>query len=222
MHMGTHDLGNAIAGSARDVLWWSWRNGSASPVQEAEERGFRRRLIENGRSEFGRESPEAAPMLARGSNMHKIIAVLFAAALLAGSASASDTIPAPDKIAVMRPIRQFVDSFNGGDLKTVCAAQSAIIDEFPPYLWQGATACADWSNDFDAYREKNGITDPKITLGLGQHVDVTGDRAYVVVPAHLTFKQNGKRVTERDPILTVTLQKIADSWRIAGWAWAKR
>ncbi|HEY6861106.1 MAG TPA: hypothetical protein VI358_15140 [Pseudolabrys sp.] len=62
----------------------------------------------------------------------------------------------------------------------------------------------------------------KITLGLGQHVDVTGDRAYVVVPAHPTFKQNEKRVTESDPVLTVTLQKIADSWRIAGWAWAKR
>jgi ketosteroid isomerase-like protein len=161
-------------------------------------------------------------MLARGSNMYKIIAALFVAAVMAGSASASDKISAPDKIAVMRPVRQFVDSFNRGDLKNACAAQSAIIDEFPPYLWQGATACADWSNDFDAFREKNGIVDPKITLGLGQHVDVMGDRAYVVVPAHLTFKQNGKRVSERDPILTVTLQKIADTWRIAGWAWAKR
>ena len=220
--MGAHDLGNAIAGSARHVLWSSWRDGSAWSVQEAEERGFRRRLIKNDRSEFGRDCREVAPMLAKGSNMHKIIGALFSAAVMAGSASASDKISAPDKIAVMRPVREFVDSFNRGDLKTACAAQSAIIDEFPPYLWQGATACADWSNDFDAYREKNGITDPKITLGLGQHVDVTGDRAYVVVPAHLTFKQNGKRVTERDPILTVTLQKTADSWRIAGWAWAKR
>ncbi len=154
--------------------------------------------------------------------MHQIIITLFAAALMAGPVWASENIAAPDKLAVMRPVRQFVDAFNGGDLKTACAAQTTIIDEFPPYLWQGATACADWSNDFDIYREKNGITEPKITLGLGQYVDVTGDRAYVVVPAHLTFKQNGKRVTERDPILTVTLQKTADSWRIAGWAWAKR
>jgi ketosteroid isomerase-like protein len=67
-----------------------------------------------------------------------------------------------------------------------------------------------------------GITDPKITLGLGQYVDVTGDRAYVVVKAYLTLKQKGKRVSEREPILTVTLQKTADSWRITGWAWAKR
>ncbi|HEY6860503.1 MAG TPA: hypothetical protein VI358_12050 [Pseudolabrys sp.] len=155
--------------------------------------------------------------------MHRIIAaLLFNAAVMAGSASASDNISTPDKIDVMRPVREFVDSFNKGDVKAACANQSTIIDEFPPYLWQGATACADWSNDFDAFRAKNGIVDPKITLGLGQHVDVMGDRAYVVVPAHLTFKQNGKRVSERDPILTVSLQKIADTWRIAGWAWSKR
>jgi ketosteroid isomerase-like protein len=140
----------------------------------------------------------ATPTSICQSNMHKIIATLFAAA------------------------RQFVDAFNRGDLKTACAGQSAIIDEFPPYLWQGATACGDWSNDFDVYRESNGITDPKITLGLGQYVDITGDRAYVVVKAYLTLKQKGKRVSEREPILTVTLQKTADSWRITGWAWAKR
>lgn len=148
--------------------------------------------------------------------MHRIIAALFTAVVMAGSASASD------KIDVMRPVREFVDSFNRGDVKAACANQLTIIDEFPPYLWQGATACADWSNDFDVFREKNGIVDPKITLGLGQYIDVVGDRAYVVVQAHLTFKQNGKRVSERDPLLTVSLQKIADTWRIAGWAWSKR
>lgn len=154
--------------------------------------------------------------------MHRIIAALLTAAVMAGPASASDKISTPDKIDVMRPVREFVDSFNRGDVKAACANQSTIIDEFPPYLWQGATACADWFNDFDVFREKNGIVDPKITLGLGQYIDVVGDRAYVVVQAHLTFKQNGKRVSERDPLLTVSLQKIADTWRIAGWAWSKR
>jgi len=154
--------------------------------------------------------------------MHRIIAALFTAAVMAGPASASDKISTSDKIDVMRPVREFVDSFNRGEMKTACANQSTIIDEFPPYLWQGATACADWSNDFDVFREKNGIVDPKITLGLGQYIDVVGDRAYVVVQAHLTFKQNGKRVSERDPLLTVSLQKVADTWRIAGWAWSKR
>ena len=151
--------------------------------------------------------------------MHKVIAALFAVAFMAGSASASETLD------VMRTVWQFVGSFNKGDVKTAlgdCAAQSSIIDEFPPYSWQGATGCADWSNDFDAYIKKNGMTDPKVTLGLLRHVDVSGDRAYVVVPANFTFKKNGKRINERSSIWTLALQKVADSWRITGWAWAKR
>jgi hypothetical protein len=150
--------------------------------------------------------------------MYKIIAGLFAVALMAGSASASER---PD---VMRTIWHFVDSFNKGDVKAAlgdCSAQSAVIDEIPPYLWQGATGCTDWSKDFDAYVKKNGITDPKVTLFGPTHIDLAGDRAYVVVPANFTYKQNGKRITERRSILTVALQKVADNWRITGWAWAK-
>ena len=159
-----------------------------------------------------------AKISAEGINMRKVIAGLFAVALMAGSVSASER---PD---VMRTIWHFVDSFNKGDVKAAlgdCSAQAAIIDEIPPYLWQGATGCADWSNDFDAYLKKNGITDPKVTLFGPTHIDVTGDRAYVVVPANFTYRQNGKRITERRSILTVALQKVADVWRISGWAWAK-
>ena len=150
--------------------------------------------------------------------MHKVIVALFVIALMAESASASETLD------VMRTVWQFVDSFNKGDVKTAlgdCAAQSSIIDEFPPYSWQGATGCADWSNDFGAYIKKNGMTGPKVTLGLLRHVDVSGDRAYVVVPANFTFKKNGKRFNERSSIWTLALQKVTDTWRITGWAWAK-
>jgi hypothetical protein len=150
--------------------------------------------------------------------MHKIITALFAIALMAGSASASD------KTDVMVTVRHFVDSFNKGDVKAAlgdCAAQTSIIDEIPPHLWQGATGCADWSNDFDAYIRKNGITSPKVTLYGPRHVDVTDDHAYVVISANFTFKQNGKWFSEHRSILTVALQKVANGWRITGWAWAK-
>jgi len=156
--------------------------------------------------------------LAPRDDMHKIAAALFSASLMVGPASASDDID------VIRTVRRFFDSFNNGDLKSaldICAAQSAIVDEFPPYLWQGATGCADWSKDFDAHAKKNGITDPKVTLGRA-HINVTENRAYVVVSANFSFKQNGKRVAAQGSVLTVVLQKDANSWRITGWAWAKR
>jgi hypothetical protein len=62
---------------------------------------------------------------------------------------------------------------------------------------------------------------PKVTLGRLRHVDVSGDHAYVVIPASFAFMQNGRRITENGSIWTVTLQKVADSWRITGWAWSK-
>ena len=149
--------------------------------------------------------------------MHKITAALFSTMLLLGSASASD------ELDVIRTVRQFIDFFNKGDLKAAlntCAAQSAIIDEFPPYVWQGATGCADWLRDFDAYAKKNGITNPTAILGKA-HVDVVEGRAYTATPARFTFRKNGKRFSEQGSIVAV-LQNGPNSWRITGWAWAKK
>ena len=147
------------------------------------------------------------------------VAVALAVAPVAVSAAA-----ASEKTDVMAVVHQFMDGLNKGDTQsalTACASPASIIDEFPPHEWQGATACADWANDFAADSKKNGITDPIVKLGTPKHVDITGDRAYVVVPATYTFKQHGKRATESGSLLTVALQKGAAGWRITGWAWTK-
>src|SRR2546426_7908357 len=129
----------------------------------------------------------------------RTIIIAFAVALAGAPAAASE------KTDVMAPVHQFIDGLNKGDTKgalAACAAQSSIIDEFPPYEWQGATACADWANDFEAFNKKGGITEPIAKLGKPKHVDITGDRAYVVVPATYTYKQNKKKVTESGSVMT--------------------
>jgi ketosteroid isomerase-like protein len=60
-----------------------------------------------------------------------------------------------------------------------------------------------------------------VKLAKPRHVDVTGDRAYVVVPATMTFKVHGKPVTQTGSTFTVALRKLEDGWRITAWAWAK-
>jgi hypothetical protein len=52
-------------------------------------------------------------------------------------------------------------------------------------------------------------------------LDVTADRAYVVVPADYTYKQKGKAMKQTGSILTVALQKGSAGWRITGWAWSR-
>jgi ketosteroid isomerase-like protein len=145
-------------------------------------------------------------------------AILVLALAVAGPAAASD------KTDVMAVVNQFLDGFNKGDTKAAlatCAPQTAIIDEFAPYVWQGVTACSDWAADFDADAKKNGITEPKVVAGKPRHVDVVGDRAYVVMPADFKFKLKGKATAEKGSTFTLTLQKLAAGWRITGWAWAK-
>jgi hypothetical protein len=150
--------------------------------------------------------------------MHSIVIVGVVALL--SQAAASDS----EKTAVVAIVQQFVDSFNKGDTKTAeaaCAEATSIIDEFPPYEWHGAGGCAKWMTDFDADAKKNGITAGAVTLGTAKHVDVMGDRAYVVVPADYAFTQNGKAEKETGSTLTVALHKAAAGWRIDAWSWSK-
>jgi ketosteroid isomerase-like protein len=146
------------------------------------------------------------------------LAAGFTLVFAAGAAAATE------QTAVMATVHQFIDGFNKGDAKTAlaaCASPVSIIDDIPPHEWHGPTACADWANDYNANAKKNGITDGIVTLGAPWHIDVTGDRAYIVVPVKYTYTQNGKPVTESGSVLTVALKEIAAGWRITGWTWAK-
>ena len=146
--------------------------------------------------------------------------ILHAIAFIAAAGSAT----ASQQHAVMASVHQFVDGFNRGNAKSAlaaCASPASIIDEFPPHVWLGPTACADWAGAYNANAKQHGITDGIVTLHDPWHVDITGDRAYVVVPATYAYKQGGKTVVEPDSVFTVSLRKIATNWRITGWAWSK-
>lgn len=132
---------------------------------------------------------------------------------------------AAEQADVMGPVNQIVDAFNKGEIKRVlviCTDDMAIIDDVPPHEWHGPGACAKWFADWDTNAKKNGITDARVSIGKPRHADITGDHAYVVVPATYTYKLNGKPVKEKDNTWTFTLQKADSGWRINGWAWAKR
>lgn len=135
--------------------------------------------------------------------------------LAAGRAAASE------KADAMAPVRQFIDGFNKGDLKSAiaaCASEASVIDDFPPHEWQGP-GCEKWADGFLAVAKKEGITDARILPGKPRHVDITGNRAYVVVPVTLVFKHLGNP-KKLPSMFTASLHKEAGSWRITGWAWA--
>lgn len=153
------------------------------------------------------------------------MAISVLATALAVAPFAATPAAASDETDVLATVKQYNDYFNmsdGDKAVGLCAPQTTIIDEFPPYAWQGATACADWWNAFPAFAKNSGITDNHVALGKPWHITVTGDRAYVVVPATYTYKQKGKPVTQSGSVWTCALQKLAGGWRIAAWAWSDK
>lgn len=128
-----------------------------------------------------------------------------------------------EQAIVFATVRRFTDGFNAGSLQrtvAACAVQTAIIDEFPPHRWSGPGGCRQWWRDLVASNASQGITGARVTLGAPSHVEIEGNRAYVVVPASETFMQHGKRVTESGSVFTLVLDRVAVGWRIAAWAWA--
>lgn len=121
-------------------------------------------------------------------------------------------------------VRQYLDAFNKGDgeaMAAIFAVPASILDGMPPHVWQGPTASQDWYRDVLIEGEQHGASDYFVTLGEPLHNTITGDSAYVVVPATMTFKVQGQQVTQTGAVFTVALRKLPEGWRIAAWAWAK-
>jgi len=124
----------------------------------------------------------------------------------------------------MAPVHQFVNGFNAGDVKaatSACTDAMSIIDEFPPYEWHGAGTCSKWISAYDADAKRNGITDGIVTMEAPRHVDISADRAYVVLPVNYTYKMKGTRMQEIGSTMTFALQQRHEGWRITGWSWSK-
>jgi len=145
-------------------------------------------------------------------------------ALVVTLGAVSSPLPA-QQTDVMVAVNRFVDGYNKSDAKVLAAAcsdQTSIIDEFPPHEWHGVGACLTWMKDYDIDAKKNGMTDGVVVLGNASHVDVTGDRAYVVIPSNYTYKHRGAAMKEVGSAFTFALHKDPSGWRIIGWSWAKK
>ena len=150
--------------------------------------------------------------------MSRALLVALALLLAAGPAAASD------QDDVMAAVKQFVRAINTGDrneLAAICADQTSIIDEFPPHEWHGPGACVQWMTDYETDAKKNGISDGVVTIGKPKHLDVTRDRAYVVIPSTYRYKHAGKTVKESGVLFTLALRKSEGAWHAVGWAWPK-
>jgi ketosteroid isomerase-like protein len=119
---------------------------------------------------------------------------------------------------------KYLDAFNRGDVKGMAASFAVpghILDGMAPHVWQGPTATDDWWKDVLREGKEHGASGYLVTVGEPLHNDITGDSAYIVLPATMTFDLKGTKVTQTGAVFTFALRKTADGWRVAAWAWAK-
>ena len=93
-------------------------------------------------------------------------------------------------------VQQYIAAFNKADAKAMagmCADPMSILDGMAPHVWHGPTATQDWYRDVLLEGEHLGADEDQVTLSKPLHAHVTGDAAYVVVPATMTFKLKASR-----------------------------
>jgi ketosteroid isomerase-like protein len=142
-----------------------------------------------------------------------LCAAALGVALLGGDASASDVT------SVKAAVRHLIADSNAGNDSAFLAdftEPAVLVDEYAPFNWLGAKD--GWLNAFNAYNKQNAISDAKTTPLAFRHVNVGGDRAYVVLRSLYTYKDHGK--LKREPGTEVfTLQKSGGKWLADGYAW---
>ncbi|ODQ94427.1 YybH family protein [Mycolicibacterium holsaticum] len=121
-------------------------------------------------------------------------------------------------------VQKYIAAFNDGDepaMSAMFAPDGVIVDGMAPHVWLGPDAAKQWYRDVLAEAEHHGATGYSVTLDEPLHHDVTGDTAYLVLPATMRFSVKAVQVTQTGAHFTVALRRLTGGWRIAAWAWTK-
>jgi hypothetical protein len=141
-------------------------------------------------------------------------------AILALWANAASAAVADDVLALGRT---FVDVGNAGDMNRLAAqvddGDHQIIDNFPPFVWNGPNGYKAWTAAYFQYVAANKITDGRSAFGDPIYVRIDNDLAFVCVHETYTYKRAGSPVRE-DLIWTYVAHKTASGWKLGSWTYS--
>ena len=95
-----------------------------------------------------------------------------------------------------------------------------IIDEIPPYRWEGPDANAQWWADFRRFAKAVKLTTWHLSYARPTYWEVSNGRAYIALPATSTGVVGGKPFKETG-METYLLVKVGTRWKTQGWSYAK-
>ena len=124
----------------------------------------------------------------------------------------------------MDVVREYINAFNAADtegMAAMFAASGSILDGTAPHIWQGPNVARDWYRDVLVKGEQIGAGNYLVELDEPLRNHITGDSAYVVLPASIKFTVKGEQIVQPGAMFVVALRRLAEGWRIVSWAWAK-
>lgn len=159
---------------------------------------------------------------------------MFFTAALAGSyllgfPTTADAAPKPQpavesrdaQVDIAAAVGRFVDAVNDGrfdQAATAFAPDATIVDDLPPYRWIGRDAASHWFLAMGDNAAQSHITSIFMEVGKPSRTDVSGDRAYVVVPGVLHVRTADRDLRARGTI-SYTLQRSGRRWLIDSLVW---
>ena len=118
-------------------------------------------------------------------------------------------------------IDRFVNAVNAGEYGAALAhltPDATIVEDIPPYRWQGPQAGSQWMAAMGENAARSGLTSIAMKLGDATRIEVDGDNAYAVYAAVLTLSGDDLRLRSNG-CLTFTLQRGETGWLINALSW---
>jgi ketosteroid isomerase-like protein len=147
-------------------------------------------------------------------------ALALALSLAAGAASAQLS---PGSDPVMATITRMTEAVNRGDMPTAFAAftpSPMIVEDLAPYRWQGPGTPQAWVDGMGANAQAHGITTINMKLSPPTRIEITGDRAYAIVPGLLSYGLKDGHSEHAQGLITFLLLRTAGDWKIDSLVWS--
>ena len=128
-------------------------------------------------------------------------------------------LPAEIKAVIDMALTAF-NTKDGPRFESTFGGEVVIIDGIAPYRWAGPNAQGRWFADAEKWAQELEVINETITCDRIAHAQVVGTHAYVVLSATLSFRLKGERGS-RNGILTFTLKKRGEEWKIESQAWGR-
>ena len=127
-------------------------------------------------------------------------------------------VPDPAMMAAVQRVVRFMTTLDDAALPGAFADSNVtIIENFAPYVFQGAKSVERWAVLFRAHAEA--LASLKASFGAAQDFSVDGDLAYFSLPTTWTGTTRGRKFSE-DGGWAFVLVRHGSEWRVQSYGWA--